>query len=251
MADAGAGQGHTIFRVLQILTLIPAWALTAAVVSWYKSNNIDTPGNVLTLFVVTLLASVWAFCILIAVLRAGNTALWIAFWDVVAMGALIAAVATTSRIANYECNAVATPAATQTVFITSDGQRITATPANVAITADGNNNNNNNNNNEFWNNPDNCSLIKAAWGLAIANIIMFFITAILAVVVYKQNEQEMERHRTVIVEDAPSGEKIFVDPAAVHYPERPRRAHRSHHRSGSSRSHRSGSSRSPRPRSYL
>jgi len=209
---------------------------------------------VLTLFVVTLLASVWAFCILIAVLRAGNTALWIAFWDVVAMGALIAAVAMTSRIANYECNAVVTPAATQTVFITSDGQRITGTPANVNFTDNGNNNNNNNNN-EFWNNPDNCSLIKAAWGLAIANIIMFFITAILAVVVYKQNEQEMERHRTFIVEDTPSGEKIFVDPAAAHYPERPRRAHRSHHPSGSSRSHPSGSSRSHRSgssrRSYL
>ncbi|KAI5856027.1 hypothetical protein BZA05DRAFT_429081 [Tricharina praecox] len=231
MANEGAGQAHTVFRVLQILTLIPAWALMAAVTRRYNGNNIDTPGGVLTLFIVTLLASVWSFCILIAVLRAGNTALWIAFWDIVAMGALIAGVATTSNIANYECNAVG-QSTTQTVFITSDGQRITAVPTGTAT----------DNRTDFSDNPNNCNLIKAAWGLAIANIIMFFITAILAVVVCKQNEQEMEKNRTVVIEDAPVVEKVYTDPAG--YPERPRRARRSH-------GHHSRSSRSPRPRSYV
>lgn len=30
----GALRAHNIFRVLQVLTLIPAWALMAAVISW-------------------------------------------------------------------------------------------------------------------------------------------------------------------------------------------------------------------------
>ena len=45
MANQGAGQAHTVFRILQILTLVPAWALMAAVVSWYvfPSNYPLTP----------------------------------------------------------------------------------------------------------------------------------------------------------------------------------------------------------------
>ena len=34
--DGGSGalKAHNIFRLLQVLTLIPAWALTAAIISW-------------------------------------------------------------------------------------------------------------------------------------------------------------------------------------------------------------------------
>jgi hypothetical protein len=34
MANDSAVQAHILFRVLQVLTLIPAWALMAAVISW-------------------------------------------------------------------------------------------------------------------------------------------------------------------------------------------------------------------------
>jgi hypothetical protein len=185
----------------------------------YNSHDIDIPGGVIALFVVTLLASVWSFWILLAVLRARNTALWIAFWDIVAMGALIASVAVTSEIATYECNAVP-PNTVNTVYITSDGRRFNGIPADV----------DDDDRVDLWDDPDNCNLVKAAWGLAIANIIMFFITAILAVVVYRQNMGEM---RNTIVEDAPVVEKIYTSPAG--YPERPRRARRSHRSSRSSR----------------
>ncbi|KAI5803815.1 hypothetical protein EDC01DRAFT_644937 [Geopyxis carbonaria] len=206
MANDAASSAHSILRVIQILTLIPAWALMAAVVSWYNSNTIKTPGGVMCLFIVTLLASVWAFCIWIAVMRARNTALWIAFLDIIAMGALIAGVATTSNIANYECNG--TSINTRLVY-TSTGQPI---DINQDIYES---------RNDFWSNPNNCNLIKGAWGLAITNIITFFITAILAVVIYQQNQNSNE---TVIVEERipSSREKIYVDG----YPQRPRRAQR-------------------------
>jgi len=218
MANQGATQAHHILRILQVLTLIPAWALMAAAVSWYNSHNIDTHGGVLTLFIVTLLASIWAFCILIAVLRARNTALWITFWDIIAMGALIAGVATTSNIANYQCNAVGATTTTSatTYYITENNQRIAVNPVNTTTAA--------NNGNDFADDANNCNMIKAAWGLAIANIIMFFITAILAVVIYRQNMEEDQRD--VIVEErrSPIVEKVY-EPEL----ERPRRARR-HHR---------------------
>jgi hypothetical protein len=192
----------------------------------YNGNTINTPGGVMCLFIVTLLAFVWAFCILIAVMRANNTALWIGFWDIVAMGALIAGVAMTSNIANYECTAVSQNSA-QTIYYTADGQRV-ATRPNTII---------NDSNSNFWDNPNNCNLIKAAWGLAITNIIMFFITAVLAVIIYKNNKEEMKN--MVIVDNGrvPVAEKIYTE-----YPERPRRARRSHRSSRSSgRSRRSSS----------
>ena len=215
MADEGVSQAHSIIRAVEVLTLIPAWSLTAAIISWYNSHGGDTPGGVLCLFIVTLLSSVWAFCILIVVARARNTALWIAFWDLVAMGILIAGVATTSNIANYECNAVSQ----NTVFVTSDGQRLTAENAR---------NNGNNNSNNFWDNPNNCNLIKAAWGLAIADIILFFVSAILAVVIYRQN-MESFRDRVVVGKRSRAVEEVYV--------ERPRRTRT---RSSSHRSSRSG-----------
>lgn len=224
MANDGAYNGHNIVRLLQVLTLIPAWALMAAVVSWYNSHENRTPGSVITLFVATLLASVWAFCILIAALRARNTALWIAFWDIVAMGLLIAGVAVTSDLVNNQCTAAAavtTTTNTTVVYETADGQRVAGRPALATNTND--------NDDDFWDDLNNCNLIKAAWILAIINIVLFFISAILAVVVYRQNEQEAANR--VVVEE-PIVEKVYTEPV---YPERPRRARRSHRSSRSRR----------------
>jgi hypothetical protein len=213
MADEGARQALTIIRVVEVLTLIPAWSLTAAIIAWYNSHGANPPGGVLCLFIVTLLSSVWAFCILIAVARARNTALWIAFWDLVAVGILIAGVATTSNIANIECNAFSQ----NTIFVTSDGQQLTAE--------------NTGNGKNLWDNPNNCNLIRAAWGLTIANIILFFLSAILAVVIYRQNLEGF-RERVVVGKRPRAVEEVYV--------ERPRRART---RSSSHRSSRNGRTR--------
>jgi hypothetical protein len=178
----------------------------------FQASTVSTPASVVILFVILLLCSIWSFCILIAVLRANNTALWIAFWDIVCMGALIAGVAVTSNLANYECGTVV-----RTYYYTADGRRLSDPfVSDQAVQRQ-----------QFWDHPGNCNLLKAAWGLAIANIIMFFITALLAISIYKQNEEEMrlERPRSAIVQ-----EKVYME-----YPDRPRRAHRSRHASRSDR----------------
>jgi len=203
-ADPGTETSHTIFRVLEVLTLIPAWAMMAAIVAAYNDHTLKTPGGIICLFVTTLLASIWAFCILITTMRAKNTALWIAFWDIVAMGILIAGVATTANTANT-CSAVST-----TIVVDSNGQTVST------------NTTSRNGGDVVTNNSQDCGLLKAAWGLAIANIIFFVITAALAIVIYQKNKEIIDEPPVPVVT-----EKIYREP-------RPRRHHH-HHRSHRSR----------------
>jgi len=251
----GNGNAHTAVRVFQVLTLIPAWAILAAVMGDYGNTNAKTPGEIQFLFVVTLLASVWAFCILITYLRAKNTALWMTFFDVVAMALLIASVVVISDIANAECVAVEVDRVTNT-----------QTPNNS------NTNDNWNPDQKWWNTKrlakrveddgvytyrQHCGNIRAAWGLAIANIILFLISAILTVVIYKGNQgnQQPVIREKIIVEHSPPPVMHTTHPSVVPPPPPPvfqdpyygpprrhskdHRSHRSHRSSHGSHSRRS------------
>ena len=190
----------------------------------------------MVLFVATLLASVWAFCILIAARRARNTALWMAFWDLVVLGGLIAGVARTANTANYACNAVAMNSTSPPVFIPFTSPPAASPPSNVngtttAATAT---------TPQFWTDSNNCNLIGGAWQLAVANVVMFFITAMLAIVVYRSFQQEAQQlfhRRGSGVSYVPAGrppsvvEKHF---GSAGYPQRPRRAKRGSRHSRSS-----------------
>jgi len=251
----GNGNAHTGVRVLQILTLIPAWAILAAVMADYGHTDAKTPGEIQFLFVVTLLASIWSFCILITYLRAKNTALWMTFFDVVAMALLIASVIVISNIANVECVAV------EVDRVTTD------TPPTTNSDYD-----NWNPDVKWWNTKrlvkrieddgvytyrQHCGNIKAAWGLAIANIVLFLITAILTAVIYKGNkdsERPVMREK-IIVEHSPPPVMHTTHPSVVPPPPPPvfqdpyygpprrhskgHRSHRSHRSSHGSHSRRS------------
>lgn len=189
MAKPGLFHGHTVVRIIQLLTLIPAWALLASIISDYNSESANTPGKVLLLFIVSLLASVWSFCVLLTVLRARNSALWIVLWDVVAMGLLIAAVVATAGIVNTNCTSI--PATTAALPLTEyadangnllPGRRDAA--ADLPVGRDGT---------VFWSARNHCGLLRPAWDLAIANIFLFFISALLALVIWRQNEDEERR----------------------------------------------------------
>lgn len=220
MANPGSFHAHSLLRFVQIVTLIAAWALLASIVSQYNSAGSNTPGSLLFLFIVCILASVWSFCILLAVIRAKNTALWIAFWDLVAMGLLIAAVAVNSRRANYDCglNAIGLTSGDRRYVVVGDRtvELDTELPQRGRDGTD------------FWRYEDQCGKLRPAWALAITNIVLFFLTAVLAAVIYRQNVEEEKRRRKPIVE------KVYV-PVEPEYPERPRRARKSRSR-GRSRS---------------
>ncbi|KAF8453455.1 hypothetical protein BGX38DRAFT_1177074 [Terfezia claveryi] len=193
---------HTIFRIIQILTLIPAWAILAAVIANYNDINAKTPGAILFLFVVAILASVWAFCVLVTFLRAHNTALWMTFFDVVAMALLIAAVVVVmNNFHNVGC--------------IDDGE-VVITPQYYPTAAD----------EDWWNAQipsryrDHCGKVKAAWGLAIANIIFFFITAFLTAIIYIQNQPPLVVREEVVVEQ-PSLRPVYSQPSTAPPPPPP------------------------------
>lgn len=201
----GAANALTVVRVFQILTLIPCWAILAALVSVYNRNNDVAPAAILCLFIVALLASVWAVCILITQLRARNTALWMAVGDIIIMAALIAGVILITNITTTRC----VPYVAQTVAYTTTGEKVWTTN-NVAM-------------DPMWGQTNRCDLAKAALGLGIANIILFFILAILSIVVYKQNKQEDEEL---------AREKVYTRRGSASYSSRSpsHRRHRHRHR---------------------
>ncbi|RPB18816.1 hypothetical protein L211DRAFT_843263 [Terfezia boudieri ATCC MYA-4762] len=197
------GITHIIFRIIQILTLIPAWAVLAAVIEHYNRNNAKTPGAILFLFVVAILASVWAFCVLVTFLRAHNTALWMTFFDVVAMALLIAAVVVVmTNFVNVACiDEVTTPEYQSSRYYTAADE-------------------------DWWNRQfpstyrDHCGKVKAAWGLAIANIIFFFITAFLTAIIYIQNQPLAVVREEVVIEQ-PSHRPVYSQPSTAPPPPPP------------------------------
>ncbi|KAI5803580.1 hypothetical protein DFH27DRAFT_460900, partial [Peziza echinospora] len=195
---------HNVLRVIQVLTLLPAWALLASLISDYNSthNTDSAPGKIQFLFVVCLLASIWAFCILIAVIRAGNTALWITALDILGAALLIASVVVASDIANRgECvtgGGVVNMGGSGTTKYYYDENGVwraypnDGTGDTTVNLRDGG----------WWIQGDGrCSKLKAAWGLAIANIVLFFITAILAAVVSREKNVLVARREKVYIEE--------------------------------------------------
>lgn len=206
-ASDGTRNGLTVVRVFQILTLICCWGILAALVNVYNSNHIVAPAAILCLFVVAILASIWAFCILITQLRARNTALWMAVFDILFMAALIAGVILLSNVTTSRCIGY------QSTTVIYDK----VTGAEIWKSQDANGN-------TMWNSQNNhCDLAKAALGLGIANIILFFISAILSIIVYQQNKRE---------DEALFREKVYTRRESAQYVGRSpsHRRHRHRHR---------------------
>ena len=252
---------HGVLRLFQILMLIPAWALLAAVIDYYNRNGTKTPGAIIFLFVVTLLASVWAFCVLVTSIRARNTALWMSFFDIVAMALLIAAVVVLSDIANADCidvswNSSSSSSGSGSSSSSSYSQGNAWWNTRIMHRRD-----TNVNVNGTFTYRQHCAQVKIAWGLAIGGIILFFFTAILAAAIYFQTSPLPTAREKVIVQDdhaavgvPPSGHyyhdhrhrrhsgvtvppPVFTDPYYGPPPARHSRDYRSgSHRSGSHRS---------------
>lgn len=170
----GTSTALTIARIFQILTLIACWAILAVLVNIYNRNGNVAPAGVLCLFIVALLASVWAFCVLITQVRARNKAYWMAVGDILLLPGLIAGVILISDITR-QCSS-----AWDQVFYATDGAT-KVYPAGVVGIGD-----------PVWRDDHNCNLARAAMGLGIANIILFLISAILAIMVVVQNRREDE-----------------------------------------------------------
>lgn len=89
---------------MQIITLIPTLGMLAWFVDWYNSRSLLTPTSILVLFIVSVLGAVWTVGTLFLYARAKHSATFVAFIDLLFIGAFIGAVYALRGIGDADCS---------------------------------------------------------------------------------------------------------------------------------------------------
>jgi len=144
---------------MEILTLIPIMGMLAWFVDGFVKNNMLTPDFVLVLFIVSVLALIWAICTLFSWHRSSHDAMFVALVDLCFMGALIAGVYILRWVTTVDCVSVAA-SGKYTIELSAVGTWYGKTPG--------------------FSIDKPCAMLKACFALGIMNVIFFFFTAVLA-----------------------------------------------------------------------
>ncbi|KAF2768816.1 hypothetical protein EJ03DRAFT_112248 [Teratosphaeria nubilosa] len=147
------------WRIFEILTLVPIVGMFGYFVHYFTSQNLLTPTYILVLFIVSVIALAWAVFTTIDYLRARHDAFFVALFDLGLVGALIAGVYYLRRVAGAHCtnaNAGRTPGGFY-----------------ISVSTD-----------------KDCAMLKASFALGIINIIAFFITFLLALLVARNHRND-------------------------------------------------------------
>ncbi|KAL5115958.1 hypothetical protein ACEQ8H_006180 [Pleosporales sp. CAS-2024a] len=163
-----AGLSFWFWRVFQMVTLIPTLGMLAWFVDAYNAQNLLTPRAILVLFIVSVLAAAWALGTLFLYARARHSAHFVAFVDLLFVGAFIAAVYELRGIADANC----------TTFGRDGAYSHDLGLFTVAGTKFG------------FNTNKPCAMLKASWAFGIMNCIFFFITAMLALLVHRHHRSD-------------------------------------------------------------
>ncbi|KAJ4293087.1 hypothetical protein N0V90_008369 [Kalmusia sp. IMI 367209] len=99
-----SGISFIFWRLLEILTLIPTMGMLAWFVHIFDSQNFRTPTPILVLFIVSVLAVAWAIGTLFLYSRAKHSASFVAFVDLLFVGAFIGAVYVLRFMADADCS---------------------------------------------------------------------------------------------------------------------------------------------------
>jgi hypothetical protein len=149
--------------------------------SWFVHLYVDanalTPDAILVLFIVTVLAAVWAVATLFTYHRTKGNSRFVAIVDLCFVGAFIAGVYTLRFIGGDDCTHL-----TSTSYSASFGLLGSITYGGYGIAVD-----------------KTCAMLKASWAFGIMNCIFFFITSMLAFMVggsHKKEVQETHYSRT-------------------------------------------------------
>lgn len=146
------------WRIFELLTLIPTLGMLAWFVHIFTKANLLTPTFVLVLFIVTVLATFWAFATLLAYGATKYNGQFCAVVDLLLVGAFIAGVYYLRGIGHADCNhwGPGTPDKGQYILGFENGGPYYGL---------------------FGSQLDKtCSMLKASWVFGIMNIIFFFIT---------------------------------------------------------------------------
>lgn len=194
-----AGFSFVFWRIMQILTLIPTLGMLAWFVSLYDQVQALTPRFILILFIVSVLGAAWAIGTLFLYSRAKHSASFVAFIDLLFVGAFIGAVYELRRVTDWDC----------TNFEQSGQWQGSFAIFGVSV-------------NRYSVNVDkSCAMLKACFAFGIMNCIFFFLTFIFALLVHRHYDN---RDRVVVKRE-------------THYSRHGHRSHRS--RSPRHSSHRS------------
>ncbi|ORY19844.1 hypothetical protein BCR34DRAFT_620834 [Clohesyomyces aquaticus] len=166
-----SGLSFGFWRVMEIITLIPTLGMLAWFVHQYDVTNRLTPRSILVMFIVSVLAAAWAIGTLFLYSRAKHSAKFVAFVDLLFVGAFIGAVYELRGVSNADCTHFE-----RSSYSGSLGD---------AITISGN----------VWRPRTNktCAMLKASFAFGIMNCIFFFLTFIFALLVHRNYEGKREK----------------------------------------------------------
>jgi hypothetical protein len=153
--------------------------MLAYFVDGYRKENALTPDSILVLFIVSVLGAAWAVATLFTYHRSRNNASFVAFVDLLFVGAFIGGVYALRGVARWDCTNVSRGG--NIVNINGSAGSLTVNGINV-------------------NTDKHCAMLKAAWAFGIMNCIFFFITAILAVMVGRGHGSSAGGHKTYVRE---------------------------------------------------
>jgi hypothetical protein len=136
----------------------------------YAGNNLLTPNYILVLFIVSVLAAVWAIATLFTYHRAKSNALFVSFIDLCFVGALIAGVYELRDITKFNCSSVSS---NNNPFFSITVGDSTGSLSGFNVHID-----------------KTCAMLKACFAFGIMNCIFFFITSLLACMVGRGRERK-------------------------------------------------------------
>jgi hypothetical protein len=150
----------TTWRIFEIVTLIPIIGMLSWFVHGYTVSNQLTPNTILVLFIVSVIAGVWAVTTLIAYGATKYNAAFVAFVDLLIFGGLIAGVYYLRGITKANCAHWGT-GDSHDLFLSLGifGSVGVQAQSPWALHLD-----------------KNCSMLKASFALGIMNVIFFFVT---------------------------------------------------------------------------
>lgn len=162
-----SGFSFGFWRVFQIITLIPIVGMLSYFVHGYTELNSLTPNHTLVLFIVSVLALAWTVGTLFLYSRARHSAKFVAFVDLLFIGALIAGVYYMRGIAKANCTRFE-----RSGFFLDLGV--------FAIQGNG----------YSADTDKNCAMYKASWAFAIMNILFFALTFFFALLVHRNHRKD-------------------------------------------------------------
>ncbi|KAF2402976.1 hypothetical protein EJ06DRAFT_316051 [Trichodelitschia bisporula] len=188
------------WRIVEIITLIPIVGMLSWFVDGFTKANQLTPTYILVLFIVSVLAACWAVATLFMYHRARGAGAFVAFVDLLFVGALIAAVYELRGITRESCTSFGTKNSSLYFSLGPFGA--------VGVSA---------NNHLAIHLNKTCSMLKACFALGIMNIIFFSFTTFLALWVGHHNRDKYQERRVSRQTSYRSSSRGHTSPRRSHH----------------------------------